>query len=308
MWGDEDFENPQNSYDQLLHDSASIISTLENLGAIRSPITGAILFDEGRAQGSELKENIAVAAMASAAHLRDLNRVRREYLPRVDITNAADPARELYNAAYRLAVAHMREAARAFGPSADAEVGFGVLAASIALHRLRTTVFSAHLLYQLRPVYEGDVVARQMLEQVAWALEAARHATAAGVEKIQSQKVIGNLEKLIPGTGALNGLLSKSAHAGIAQHQAHVSRASDGRLLVSEGLSAWLHCAVNLMILSDAAVIVLERTQQGYMSDYIATDPSRDFVPLVKTRFRAEMARIVAGFEEIDPDRLGIEQ
>ena len=241
----------------------------------------------------DLEENLLSVATAAQLDLRDLNRVRRDFVPRIGRGKGLPRQHQLYSNAYWHAVGHMRRAGNALRPAADAQPTLGVFAASVALHRLRTTLFSAHFLYQLRLVLEGDVIARQMLEQIAWANAAAEATTHGELEKIKSERAIGGLKRVFPAAGPLNGVLSASAHAGIALHREHTSVGDDGRLLIKRGLDAWSHCASVIMFLSDAAVTILERTQRDHMSTFIATDPDNGFAYVENNPYKREGAEII---------------
>lgn len=292
MWGSEEpvSDNPLDA----VRGPEAIFATLEDMQVVQLPSTGAILFASSRAHVNDLEESILTAAVAAQLGLRDLNRVRKSIVPSVE--NRPEPGRDrvLYTEAYFLAVSHMAEAGRHFLPGTDSPATLGVYAASIALHRLRASLFSIHLLYQLGLVYEGDTVARQMLEQIAWSHEAAAATTNEDLESIQSQRAISGLKRLIPYVGRLNGLLSKSAHAGIHQHRQHTSVHERGRLVHTRGLSGYrTHCASTILLLADAAVAVLESTQREHMTAFKAIDPENGYAYLPGSDFRVRSQQLL---------------
>ncbi|MCP2638387.1 hypothetical protein K0817_017685 [Microbacterium sp. HD4P20] len=196
----------------------ALFRTLEDLSVVTSAGTGAILYDRMHDEEGKLAEELS--ALAVGRTLGVGMTAARRYLDGRRDGPERDPARAAYVRAYRAGDEHIAASLAALSTNPDAPMSLGIYAASVALHRLRYTFFSAHLLYQLRLRFEADTVARQMLEQIAWAVAAADLDDDLAINLLEPQKCIGRLKQLTSAAGQFYGLLSKSAHAGVGYHRA----------------------------------------------------------------------------------------
>jgi hypothetical protein len=251
------------------------LETLEDFEVVGSYGSGAILFSSAYRNVNRLGENLEAVSVAASLGLSSLDYARRRYV------SSDEPPQETtqssYVAAYRAARTHMDACANAIVTNKDVELGFGTYAASIALERLRLSFGAAHLLYNLGLHYEGDVVSRQILEQIAWAVAASKVADEHSLNKISSSGSIPHLKKLEPGAGRLNGYLAGSAHLR-ATHQQQVFEADEqGRGKIS---MPWLRTSISadiLLSIADLWVIAYEWTQRDHMKAFISLDPDNDF-------------------------------
>ncbi|MDX2377869.1 hypothetical protein M4I32_13790 [Microbacterium sp. LRZ72] len=292
------FEDP---LEELSLGLADIFATLEDVRVVYTPATGAVLYNGSLASFSDFATNLSAAAIATNARLKSVDRVRRLYVDEERISAAtAAPAHALYTASYRLATNHMTRVWESLKPEPEADASLGVFAASIALQRLKYTLFAAHLLYQFGLVFEADTVARQMLEQLGWALTAETMDSHEQLDAINTTKTIGRLARTLPHLGRLYGQLSKSAHAGIDEHRAVFSVHKSGRGQVGHGFTTRTRGAAVLIYLADAWAVVTETTQRGHMQEYIATDPREDFAPLPERAFLSEGMKLVHQLADIE--------
>ena len=81
-WDDDDLvlDDP---LDGMHYGPTSVLATLENSRSVCSPGRGGILYSPLHAQTGDLEENLLIFATAAQLDLRNLNRVRREFVPRI---------------------------------------------------------------------------------------------------------------------------------------------------------------------------------------------------------------------------------
>jgi hypothetical protein len=261
-------------FDSFFKPQRAILDTLIDFSSVVTPGSGAILYPR-RQEITNLGRNIHAAAVASGLGLASLDYAKRRYVPAEEGPEPEDVgSSRLYRDAFFAAMAHKKATEEQLASSDD--VPMGIFAASIALERLDSGFKSAHLLYQLGLNYEGDAVARYVLEQVAWSIVASRLSTLEEIEKVKSTAAIGELKKLIPWAGQLYGDLSKTTHAGLKQHQIAfmVDDEQRGRVL-----STWSRlgvCAAHIMLLADAWSVAWEYTQAPYMQQFNALHSAID--------------------------------
>ena len=88
----------------------------------------------------------------------------------------------------------------------------GLLAAEMALMRLKPTFRSINLLIMQGYAFEAAALCRLILEQYGFAYAAYKIDDTDKILKIKPSKTITNLKKLIPYSGRLYGVLSSKAH------------------------------------------------------------------------------------------------
>ncbi|WP_295839134.1 hypothetical protein [uncultured Microbacterium sp.] len=275
-----------------------VLSTLEAFDAFAAPVAGAVLYSS-RWRATSLPRNLRAASAASALGLTSLDDARRRYThnDEEDEPTATDRYLQAYFAARR----HMKETLSDLGNFEEGD-NYGAFAAAVALQRLDSGFRGAHILYRLGLNIEGDTISRQILEQIAWALEASRLGTPEEMEKVSASYSISALKKLIPGIGPLYGALSEIAHAGLEQHRQHVELDPDdrGRIVVARGRLAT--SALILLRLADAWVAVCEYTQRDIVGTFRAL-ASRDDLRLLQARpFLAESQRLVQQIEKLETE------
>ncbi len=279
----------------------AILRTLENFDVIPAGETGAVLYSHRQAT-SELPQNLRTATAASALGLTSLDGVKRRY-PMDGADFDRRPVVRAYMDAIAAARAHIGSAGNELAardePRNGLVVPIGVLASSVALQRLESGFLATHLLYRLGLNLEGDAVARQILEQIAWANGAFRLSTLKSIEALEPQTTIGAIKHVLPQTGRLYGELSKVAHAGIAVHRTVVDREGDRGVILfaQEKLS---RAARIVLSLADAWVVVFEVTQGDYVENYRALHSRKNRTPNLGRRFVLESARAVAEIEALE--------
>jgi len=252
--------------DSVFNTQKQILDTLTDFRAVVTPGSGAILYPR-RQDVTGLGRNIHAAAAASGLGLASLDYAKRRYVPTEgDEYPAKSGSADLYRQAFFNAMTHKHETEIQLSSSEG--VPMGIFAASIALERLDSGFKSAHLLYQLGLNYEGDAVARYVLEQIAWSIPASRLNALDEIEKVKSTSAIAELKKLIPWTGPLYGDLSKTTHAGLEQHQRAFTVDDQNRGIV---ISAWSRLgisAAHVLLLADAWCVAWEYTQAPYIERF----------------------------------------
>lgn len=234
--------------------------------SIVTPGTGAILYSR-RYSVTELPQNLRAAAAASALRLSSLDQAKRTYVS--DLEDDPRPASsELYRAAYRAARAHTLEAGERLKTNSKVALSLGTYAASVALQRAESGFMGAHLMYQLGLNFEGDAIARQVLEQIAWSLAVAGLEQPDSIRKVKAHRSITGLKATIPWAGDLYGELSATTHAGLSQHRTAFTARDDVQGVVLLAWSRLAESAANLLLLADAWGVVWELTQVDHMKKF----------------------------------------
>jgi hypothetical protein len=277
----------------------SVLATLEDFDSATSPAIGAVLFPRNWA-GTELPANITAAMTATQLRLSSLDYAKRRY---VDVRDDPDEARPLdrYTGVYKFCTRYMDDAAGRLETSETEALTYGVYAAAVALERLRSTFSALSLLYRLGLNYEGDAVARQALEQIAWALVAAGTDDEAAVRKLRANKCVTQLRSFESVAGVLYGFLSESTHAGLAHHQvAHTVSPDTGTGIVR---LAWprLHMASVVTVrLADLWVLVWEHSQRLHLTEFVAVNPDDEYASNPSRSFLVEAMSMAADVKD-DP-------
>jgi hypothetical protein len=252
------------------------LETLEDFEVVGSYGSGAILYSAAYRNVNGLGRNLEAVSAAAALGLSSLDYARRRYVS-TDDEPSQDATQTGYVAAYKAARRHIDQCANAMLTNPDVELGFGTYAASIALERLQLSFGAAHLLYNLGLHYEGDVIARQILEQIAWSVAASQVMDEDKLERISSSASIPDLKVLAPAAGRLNGYLSKSAHLGLAQHRQVFQADVSGRGRISMTWNRTRVSADILLSLADLWAIAYEWTQRAHMTTFVSLDPEANF-------------------------------
>lgn len=279
------------------------IRTLEDFDVVGTPASGAILLPRQPREFNDLARDVQAAAVASTLGLSSIDYARRVHTREGSQVDWG-PSIDAYVGSYRAAKRHMNLVAGNLKTNPDVELPLGVFAASVALERLQSGFTSAHLLYRLGFNYEGDAVARQVLEQIAWSAAAAELSSEDALNRLQPNRAIGTLKKLVPHAGPLYGELSATTHAGLSHHRRVVQLEDDtGRVIVAwgrHGLSA-----LYLLLLADLWVLIYEWTQREHITNFIGITPGDSFVPDSERRFREEILKCIARTNRADPTSPG---
>lgn len=279
--------------DPSLH--GMLLDTIEDFDMVATFGGTAVLYPARYSDRTDLPENLHAAVAATALRLRSLDYAKSRYVqsrPRPSRKSSHDH----YMDAYRATKSHMSECAAAFESNAEIDVRLGTIAASVALQRLVTSVLGAHLLYRIGLNFEGDAVARHVLEQIAWAVAAAGLDDEDQLGRLSPTRSISNLKSLAPYAGPLYGRLSETTHASLTQHRAVVrSEGETLSVLLTWGRPTW--SALTLLQLADLWVLAQEWTQREHMKQFLALDPSAGYEPVVDRPFLARMRSLVRRIE-----------
>lgn len=269
-----------------------VLETLEDFDVVGLLGAGAIIFPSALRDVNGVGDNLQAVSVAATLRLSSVDDARRRYVGTGGQPTEAAAHRN-YVQSYKAARAHIDECVRQMTTNTRNELGIGTFAASIALERLRSGFLAAHVLYRLGLNLEGDVVARQVLEQIAWALTASEVVDREKLNAVESSKSIAKLKKLVPEAGRLYGLLSKSAHASYEQHLSAFTTDQAGRGLVK---AAWNRQSVSadiLLRLADLWVISYEWTQREHMTAFVSLDPANSFRVIAERPFLNRAQRLV---------------
>jgi len=274
------------------------IRTLEDFEVITSLGTGAIIYSRRLGAFNNLKQNLTAVSVASTLGLASVDYARRTYVPNEPSKISGGEGgpvstHSAYVDAYQAARAYVLKCEEALTTNPDVELTMGTFAASVALERLRSGFTAAHTLYSLGLNIEGDAVARQVLEQIAWAIAASEVTSEEEVEKVSATRAISNLKRIAPYAGRLYGWLSDSVHAGLPQHRESFMTDESDRGFV---ISSWNRRPVAAQVilqLADLWVLAYERTQRDHMTTFVAIDPEADFMPLADRPFLGRMTELI---------------
>lgn len=284
-----------------------ILDTMVDFEAIVTPGTGAVLFPP-QPQGGQFRRNLHAASVASQLGLSSLDYAKRRYTTDDDDAPSANSSMEIYRRAFWDSIHHMHRTERELDSAGEDQIPMGIFAASIALERLESGIKSAHMLYRIGLNYEGDAVARYVLEQIAWSVEASKKETLDEIEKVKSQAAIGALKALIPWTGPLYGDLSKTTHAGLPQHQRAflVDDSEKAQVLITWSRIAV--CATHIMLLADAWAVAWEYTQAPYMKQFQSIASVVDRSPRPDREFMINVRTVIAAISKAEERELAHRQ
>lgn len=279
------------------------LETLEDFEVVGSYGSGAILYSSAYRDVNGVGKNLEAVSVAATLGLSSLDYARRRYVSNDEPPQERETHRS-YVAAYKVARQHIDQCENAMVTNEKVELGIGTFAASVALERLRSGFVAAHLLYSLGLTYEGDAVARQILEQIAWSVVASKIVDQEKLGMVSSSASIRELKALVPTAGRLNGYLSKSVHLGHDQHQQvfGADAAGIGRVSIT-----WTRTSVSahiLLSLADLWVVAYEWTQREHMMAFVSLDPNAGFSVNSKRPFLEVANKLIDDIcrSEVQPD------
>jgi len=275
----------------------SVLDTLDSYETVITPGSGAILYS-GAFDRTDLPRNLHAAAVATALRLDSLDNAKRSYTAANQ--SQASTADRLYLDAFRASMAYMDEVGPNVVSEPDGKELLGEFAGAVALNRVRSGFRAVSILYRIGFNYEGDAVARQIIEQLAWSIAVRRSESQAELKAIQPQKVIGELKVVHPEAARLYGELSKVAHAGFVQHQQAFDTDEDGEPHVKLAWNRLSKSAHNLLILSDAWVIAFELSQFNYLKARISVVSSEPPEAFADRAFARDIPAIVASIARLE--------
>lgn len=286
----------------------ALFDTLAHIEAVSSLGTGTIVYDGSRDPDGYLNEDLRAVALASTLGMKSLDEARKRF---AGLPGAVEhPPRAAYIQAYKRAMSHVESSKRSLRTNRHAPLTEGMFAGSVAMERLIHTIFSAHVLYQLRLRIEADAVARVALEQIAWSVAVAPLNDFELVAKVKPQRSISALKKLVtqPSVGPLYSYFSSSAHAGIGQHLAVFDVDDDGRGLIRHGVTDWAGSAQAIMSIADLWVVAYESVQHDHLPRLTSVIDEPPFTADPNRPFLSEMADTIdeiRRLEEADHGRRG---
>ncbi len=251
---------------------------------------------------SDLGKNVHTAVIATVLALKSLDSTKKTYIKNTEPPEEVETSLDKeYKRAYFLAKNYIREAIKRLISSERDDLSLGVFGASVVLQRLESTLFSAHLLYQLGNVYEGHAVSRVMLEQIAWAYEASGLNDREAISKIKPNQAISKLKKFLPKVGKLYGYLSKHTHIDYHRHHEFI-KIENNQSMVVLGQDRLDECAMVLLHLADIFVSVWEFSQHDYLNEFTAIDVQDNIVNLLDDRVFLKQIKLILDNIEINVD------
>lgn len=142
----------------------------------------------------------------------------------------------------------------------------GLVFTTLTLMRSKRTLRACRILLKLGHGAESFVIARLLLEQVAWIYASHQSKTPEELESITASRAVKRLSRLMPIVGRLYGYLSDVAHIN-PRHTRQYLRVSDGPMQVITAGAARdkLRCAKILLHLVDVQTIVAEHVYADHL-------------------------------------------
>jgi hypothetical protein len=253
--------------------------------------------------GSDLHINVLAAVAAKKLRLESVDEVRRHYIDEEIVKELPQPFEgDLLREAYDKGLAYVTEAMHRLDPEKDATVTLGEYAASIALERLTVSFKSVHILYLMGHRVDGDAVARVIVEQCAWALEAATKDSVTQIDRIKPQSVLGRLKELYPKAGRFHGILTKSTHLDLRGHKS-LFEVRNNRGVITLREDVLDHGCLVLLHLADLWAATYEATQAPHQTTLVAIVDDGDGYALDEDRsflatIRDHMTKVKAFLEQ----------
>jgi hypothetical protein len=274
----------------------SILGTIEAYEAIITPGYGAILYSRAAVR-TALPGDLHAAAVATSLGIDSLDYARRmyasEYTPASSET-VVDAFSRVVRRARELRVA----LAARLTTNSRSDSHYGTFAAAVALQRLDSGFRAAQILYRLGLNLEGDAVARQVLEQIAWSLGACHHREITDVERVKATEMRA-LKGVLPEVAKLYGGLSETAHARLAQHRANFEVADERGWVVLS--TPQLSVAARLILtLTDAWAVAFEITRANHLDTFDFVFGADRPQPDANRRFLVELETLVGAVEALE--------
>jgi hypothetical protein len=180
---------------------------------------------------------------------------------------------------YAEARRHIVEAQTRTGSPAGMPDRLGFVGAHLSLNRSLASLRAVRLLYAVGLNPEADAVARQMLEQLAWAYAVDPLDDIEEINRVSSSKAVGTLRASVgPSVGRLYGELSRWAHMGRLEHHRSL-REVDGGIAIIESEPQFGLGALRILALADWWVMIWEWVHRSCLSSFQATLPGHALRP-----------------------------
>ncbi|WP_156378027.1 hypothetical protein [Williamsia sp. Leaf354] len=279
--------------DSAFNPTAAVLKTLEDFDAVQVIGGGAIIFPANLHVMDGVVENIVAVTVAAGARLSSVDYARRKY---VAARNNLPAEKNVLSESFRAARRHISASIESMDGKAGGEPSVGVFASAVALQRLQTSLLAAHVLYSLGLNYEGDAVARQVLEQIAWSVSASKAESVDALKKISASGSVGELKSVVGYAGRMYGMLCKFTHPGYEQHLAAFEVGDDGLGRINVSWDRRQDSALTLVLLADLWVVAWELTQRDFINSFVAwvvrskleLNEERQFLIYIRENFTAD--------------------
>ncbi len=143
----------------------------------------------------------------------------------------------------------------------------GLVFTTLTLMRSKSTLRACRILLKLGHGAESFVIARALLEQVAWIYAAHQAKTPEELESVTAPRAVRRLSKLMPLAGRLYGYLSDVAHIN-PRHARQYLHLSEGpmKVTISGAAGDKLLCAKILLHLVDIQTVVAEHVYADHLA------------------------------------------
>lgn len=248
---------------------------------------------------AELKKRILGAIKSYYGNLASIDYTIKRYGDRWEFGDATDSQRFVVDALKCIdqEVATLSEAIMQGRPRPDSA---GLLAAEVALVRLKSSFRSALILISQAHAFEAAAIVRLILEQVAWSY--AVHGCDDGdeIRRIRPTKSVSHLKRLNPVAGPLYGALSSRAHIEPETAKAYYTADSEGTIEIRHQLSteSYLVLGYLLGVLGLFRQVILRA-----LGDYLEVSPEENLGhgrPALKDRLTEILRRLKATHPPLD--------
>lgn len=142
----------------------------------------------------------------------------------------------------------------------------GLVFATSTLMRSKSTLRACRILLKLGHGAESFVIARALLEQIAWTYASHQSKTPEELESVTAPRAVRRLSRLLPLAGRLYGFLSDVAHIN-PRHTRQYLHLSEGpmKVTIAGAISDKLLCARILLRLVDFETIVAEHIYADHL-------------------------------------------
>lgn len=142
----------------------------------------------------------------------------------------------------------------------------GLLAAEVALVRLRPTFRSALILISQAYAFEAAAVVRLILEQVSWAYSVRSLQDEKSISRVSTTGAITSLKRDLPYVGPAYGYLTKRAHIDATLTSTYFKASTDGMVEIRQQMSAASFVVLGHLL---AVLAAFERVALVTLEQYI---------------------------------------
>lgn len=248
---------------------------------------------------AELKKRILGAIKSYYGNLTSIDYTIKRYGDRWEFRDATDSQLFVVDALKCIdqRVATLTEAIMQGRPRPDSA---GLLAAEVALVRLKSSFRSALILISQAHAFEAAAIVRLILEQVAWAYAVHGCDDEHEIRRIRPTKSVGDLKRLSPVAGPLYGALSSRAHVEPETAKAYYTADSEGTIEVRHQLSEESYLVLGYLL---GVLGLFHQVILLALGDYLEASPEENMAlgrPALKDRLTEVLRRLKTNHSPLD--------